>query len=443
MAATTETIYAHDPKKWGAGKFILIGMLVIVTAFGGAGYWSMKTQIHGAVVAPAELRVESKSKPVQHTEGGLVGEILVREGDTVEAGDVLLRFDQTTQGASLAIVVTQLDGLMARRARLLAERDGLTSVTFPGALLEKARRVSDVGKEVSDQRRLFTARLESYRQQAAQLRQRIGQLNNEIEGARSRRDSFDAQYTSVNDELKVQQRLLQRGLTTRQRAQEFIREKARIEGEQGALNAEISRLRRQIDETKIEITRLQEQRREESISQLREAQGQIAELQQRAIVARDDLSKIDLRAPQSGVVQDLNVFSSGAVVTPGEPIMTIVPVADRLVLEARIAPDKRDQVQIGQPAKVRFSAFNQRTTPELAGEVVKISPDRKIDETTGQSYYAVEVLLSEEERAKLGADKRLVPGLPAEIYIQTESRTPLSFLLKPLSDNFNRAFREE
>lgn len=441
--AASEATYAHDPKRWRAGKYILLGFLVIAGMFGGGVWWAMATEIHGAVVASGELRVESKSKPVQHTEGGLVGEILVREGDTVEAGDVLVRFDQTLQDASLTIVETQLSGLIARRARLEAERDGAGSVNFPEDLIRASAGNADLTKAITDQRRLFNARLESYRQQRAQLRQRIGQLGNEIEGARARRASFNDQYESVTAEIGVQERLLKRGLTTRQRLQEFLREKARIEGEQGALDAEVSRLRRQIDETKLEITRMQEQRREESISLLRETAAQIGELQQRAVVARDDLSKIDLRAPQAGVVQDLRVFSRGAVVGPGEPIMTIVPVADRLVLEARIQPAKRDQVRIGQPANVRFSAFNQRTTPELKGEVVKISPDRKIDDVTGEFFFSVEVLLSDEERAKLGDDKRLVPGLPAEIFIQTDARTPLSFLLKPLTDNFNRAFREE
>lgn len=439
----TPPIYAHDPTRWRAGRFIFFGFIVIITTFGLGGYWAMATQIRGAVVAPAELRVESKSKPVQHSVGGLVGEILVKDGDTVEAGDVLIRFDQTTQGASLAIVETQLLGLRALRARLITERDDLPSVVFDDDLLQKAQTSSDVAKVVSDQQRLFRARLESYRQQRAQLGQRIGQLGNEIDGARSRLDSFTSQLASVEEELKVQQDLLKRGLTTRQRAQEFIREKARINGEQGALTAEIARLYRQIDETKIEITRLEEERREDSISQLREVQAEVSELQQRAIVARDDFSKIDLRAPQSGVVQELNVFSKGAVVAPGEAIMTIVPVADRLVLEARVAPDKRDQISIGQTARVRFSAFSTQTTPELTGEVVKISADRKVDETTGQPYFGIEVLLSDEERAKIGKENTLLPGLPAEVYIQTELRTPLSYLLKPLTDNMNRAFREE
>jgi len=422
--------FAHDPYRWRAGKYILSGVVIIAALFGGLGYWSVSTEISGAVVASGELRVETKQKPVQHAEGGVVGELFVKEGQDVAAGQTLLRLEQIVE-------------LAARKARLLAERDSDRELSFPPDLLSKAAGDAEIRKTVNDQRSLFSARLAGYRQQAAQMRERVGQITNEIEGSRSRLISFSSQLQSVEGERIRMNTLLDQGLTTETRLQEILREKARIEGEIGALNSETSRLLGQIQETRLEMTRLREGRREEAIAELREVLGQMNEIEQRIVVADESIRKIELKSPQAGVVQDLSVFAAGAVVAPGEPIMMIVPTNDRLVLEAKVEPTNRDQVVLDRTARVRFSTFNQRTTPELNGKVVKISPDRKIDEITGAPFYAVEVLLPEDERAKLGEENQLVPGLPAEIFIETDKRTPMSYMLKPLTDNFTKAFREQ
>ena len=439
----TQQDFAHDPRKWKAGKHIFVGAIIIAGLFGGLGYWSLNTEISGAVVASGELRVETKQKPVQHPEGGVVGEIFVREGEQVSVGQPLLRLEQITQDATRAILESQINELEARKARLLAERDSKVNLTFPPQLLDKAAADGEVSKVVSDQRSLFSARLAGYRQQAAQMRERVGQIQSEIASGSSRFQSFQSQLRSMEGERVRVKTLLDQGLTTETRLQGILREKARIEGEIGALDSDKSRMLRQIQETRIEMTRLRDTRREEAIAELREVQGGINEIDQRIVVANESLRKIEIRSPQDGVVQDLTVFAAGAVVSPGQPIMMIVPTADRLVLEAKVDTTKRDQVTIGRPARIRFSTFNQRTTPELNGKVVKISPDRKIDELTGASFYAVEVLLPDEERTKLGTENELVPGLPAEIFIETDKRTPMSYLLKPLTDNFGRAFREK
>ena len=437
-----KSAYAHDPTKWRARGYILAGGIVIIGLFGGMTVWGVGTELEGAIVAEGELRVETKSKPVQHQEGGIVGAIFVKDGDVVKAQQPLIRLDQTTQKASLAIVDSQLLEFLARRARLLAVRDERTSVTFPDVVMSAARRDPELGEVVRGQRSLFEARLSGYRKQRAQLAERIGQLENEITASKSRRQGFDTQLLSLDEELKTQQSLLDRGLATRSRTQQFLREKARVDGEVGALLADEARLQRQIQETRIEITRLRESRREEALDQLRDVETRIAELRQRKIVAGDALRRIDVRAPADGVVQDLAVFSTGAVVGPGEQIMTIVPVADRLILEAKVDTVKRDKIYLGQATRVLFTAFNQNTTPELNGEVFSISADRKIDELSGAPYYGVEILLPETERARLGEDNVLVPGMPAAIYIQTEGRSPLNYLLKPLLDNFEPAFKE-
>ena len=439
---TANDYFAYDHKRWRADGHIIFGFIAILLAFGGVGWWSVATELHSAVIAPGEVRVESSLKPIQHTTGGLVGEILVRDGDHVTAGDVLLRFDRTSTAATLAIVDAQLDELLARRARLQAEVNGDSEVTFPLELVAKGKTTPELQKNMDDQRSLFHARLTNYGQQVSQLKERIGQLQNQIAGTEARRRSYETQVNAVAEELRVQADLLQRKLTTRTLSQEFVREKARLEGELGALDADAARLRGQIQENGIEITRLQEARLEQSIDELRDIESKIAELLQRKIVAEEDLSRTELTSPQDGIVQDMAVFAVGAVVGPGDRIMTIVPTADRLILRGRIEPSRRDQVIVGQPTIVKFSAFNRRTTPELNGEVVKISADRKIDEQSGRAFYEVEVFIPDEEKNRLDKEDLLVPGLPAEIYIQTGSRTPLSYFLKPLTDSLSRAFRE-
>lgn len=439
---TADDYFAYDARRWRADKPIIYGLVAIVLAFGGVGWWAITSELHSAVIAPAEIRVESSIKPIQHTTGGLVGEILVRDGDPVKAGDVLLRFDRTSTAATLAIVEAQLDELKSRRARLQAEVNGESEISFPGDLIEKAKSNADLEKTIGDQRSLFQARLANLNQQISQLKERIGQLGSQIAGTEARRRSYETQVNAVAEELRVQADLLNRKLTTRTLSQEFVREKARLEGEMGALDADAARLRGQIQENQIEITRLEEARIESSLAELREIESKVAELLQRQIVAREDLSRTELTSPQDGIVQDMAVFAVGAVVSPGERIMTVVPTADRLILRGRIDPSKRDQVMIGQPTIVRFSAFDRRTTPELNGEVVKISADRKLDEQSGRAFYEVEIFIPDEEKERMADKDLLVPGLPAEIYIQTGSRTPLSYFLKPLTDSFSRAFRE-
>ena len=438
----SQATFAHDPTRWRARGYVLFGGIVILGLFGGMTYWGTNAELEGAIVAQGELRVETKSKPVQHPEGGVVGAIFVKNGDVVKAQQPLLRLDQTTQEASLTIVDSQLLEFLVRRSRLLAVRDEKTSVTFPAIVLERARKDAELAEVVTGQRNLFDSRLSGYGQQRAQLGERIAQLENEIRASQARRKGFDTQLASIDEEIRVQQGLLDRGLSIRSRLENFRRERARVEGEIGALLSEEARLQRQIQETRIEITRLRESRREEAIGELRDVETRIAELRQRMIVATDALKKIEIRAPVDGVVEDLNVFATGAVVGPGDPIMTIVPVTDRLILEAKVVTTDRDKLYLGQPTRVLFSAFNRNTTPELNGEVFAISADRKIDEISGAPYFGVEILLTEEERKRLGEENRLVPGMPAEIYIQTEARTPLNYLLKPILDNFEPAFKQ-
>ena len=442
MTQQTKSGYAHDPTRWRARGYVLFGGAVIIGLFGGMGYWSVTAELEGAIISQGELRVETKSKPVQHQEGGTVGKIFVKDGDIVKAGQSLIQLDETTQQASLTIVDGQLMEFLARKARLLTVRDEETRVEFPAEVLDRAREDDELEEVVRGQRNLFASRMESYRQQQAQLRERIAQLLNEIRGGRARSASLRSQFGSLDEEAKEQQDLLERGLVTKTRLQSLRRERTRIEGDIGALDADEARLKRQIQETQIEMTQLREARREEAIAELRDTETRIAELRQRMIVARDSMKRIDVTSPVDGVVQGMNVFASGAVVGPGEDLMTIVPVSDRLILEARVQSNNRDKIEVGRATRVRFTTFNQRTTPELNGSVSSISADRDIDEQTGASFYTVQILLTNEERERLGEENVLVPGMPADIYIQTDARTPLNYLLKPITDNFEGAFKD-
>jgi len=442
MKPGSKPVYAHDPTRWRARRYVLAGGVVIVGLFGGMTYWGLNAELEGAVVADGTLRVETRSKPVQHQVGGIVGAIFVKDGDIVTARQPLLRLDRTTQQARMAIYEGQLMEVLARRARLNAVRDERTAVTFPDAVLSGMQDDPELQEMVRGQNNLFASRLSGYRQQRAQLAERIAQLENEILASQARRRSARTQLDSYDEDLKREQGLLDRGLSTRSQVQPILRDRARVEGEIGALEAEEARLRRQIQETRIEVTRLRESRRERALDELREVEARIAELQQSRIVAGEELRRIEVRAPVDGVVQDLAVFAPGAIVAPGEQIMTIVPVADRLILAAQVPTVNRDKISLGQPTRVLFSTFNQRTTPELDGEVVSISADRKVDEVTGMPYYAVEIVITDEERARLGAENELVPGMPAQIFIRTESRSPLNYLLKPILDNFAPAFKD-
>ena len=428
---------AHDPQRWSGRGFILAGAASFAAVFGGVGYWAMATELSSAVVAAGELRVESKVKPISHPQGGRVGELLVREGDLVAARQVLLRLDATTATASLAIVQGELEELEARRARLEAERDGVERVVFPEALRAKA------AKAVSDQGRLFEARLTGHRQRRDQYGQRVGQIEREIESVGSRIQAYRVQQGSISAERGRLEHLLSRGFAPLTRVEELRREEAQLLGEIGALEQDVSRLRRQIQETTLQIGELDERRREEALSELREVETRVSELRARHVVASDELKRVDVVAPEAGVAQGLTVFGPEQIVGPGQVLMQIVPVADRLVLEARVNTPDRDRISLGQRARARFTAFNQRRTPELEGSVAKISADRFLDEATRMPYYLVEIEVSDAERARLGAENELTPGMPAEIYLQTEARTPMDYLLKPLVDNFERAFKEE
>lgn len=429
----------HSGVDAGLATRVAVGFLVVFLTIGGVGGWAATAELSGAVIGSGVIVVDSNIKKVQHPTGGVVGELLVSNGQAVTAGQLLVRLDDTQTRAALGIVVSQLIELTGRRARLAAERDDAVAIAFPAefeASGEEARRVA------SGERRLFEAKRRTMEGQKAQLRERIGQLSQEIEGLSAQRKSKEQEIRLVNDELARVEDMYKRKLTPVTRLLAMQRDASRIEGEHGALVAQIARARGQITETELQILSLDHTARTEAQKELREIEGRLAELAERKVAAEDQLKRVDIRAPRSGIVHDLGVHTVGGVVAAAEPMMHIVPSEDVLTIEARIGATDIDQLSLGQPAVLRFPAFNQRTTPELPGTVVRVAADLTREASTGQSFYIVRIQVDEAALGKLKGLK-LVPGMPVEAFIETGQRTALSYLIKPFTDQLTKALRED
>jgi HlyD family secretion protein len=429
-------------KKWSAKGQMRFGLAVVFVLVFGLGAWAAFASIAGAVVAPGRLKVETERQVVQHLDGGIVKELVVEEGDVVEAGDVLMRLDDTRLDAELAIIESQLFEVLARIGRLEAEVADEPAPVFDDELLAAAESNDDVARLVAGQSILFEARRETRDRETEQLRERQTQIRDEIRGSVAQRESLDRQLGFIEEELVDQRSLLDRGLTQASRVLSLEREKARLEGQIGTLTAQVAQLEGRITEIEIQLVGRDATRREEAITQLRDLRTNEAELRERRLSTNDVISRLDIRAPREGVVLGLTVFTVGAVVRPAEPLMYVVPTRADLVVEARVEPQNIDQVYPGQPARLRFSAFNQRTTPEVDSTVVRVAPDALTDEATGVSYYPIELAITPDLLSELG-DLTLVAGMPVDAFVQTGERSPMSYLIRPLTDFFARSMREE
>jgi HlyD family secretion protein len=428
---------------WSASihRHIIVGCAVVAFLAIGLGGWASTAEISGALIAQGSLVVDSNVKKVQHPTGGVVGEVRVREGDHVKAGDILVRLDETVTHANLAIVTKGLTELYARRARLAAERDGADSVPVPKEL---ANRVDDpdVEEALSSERKLFELRRKSRMGQKDQLQQRIKQLNEQISGLTAQQDAKAKEMSLIDQELQGVRDLWAKNLVQINRLTSLEREAARLQGERGQLIASAAEAKGKIVETQLQIIQVDQELSCDVAKELRETDSKIGEYVERKVTAEDQLRRTDLRAPQDGVVFQSTVNTVGGVITAGDPVMLIVPAADNLLVEAKVDPKDIDQVQFGQPVVLRFSAFNMRTTPELNGKVVRISADTTTDQRTGQSYYLVRIAMTADQIGRLG-DVKMTPGMPVEAFIQTGDRTMISYLVKPLRDQLMRSFREK
>jgi HlyD family secretion protein len=421
------------------GLNLLGGIAAVALLAGGVGGLAATTELGGAVIAPGTMVVDMNVKKVQHPTGGVVGELRVRDGDRVKSGDIVVRLDETITRANLAIVVKSLNEMHARLARLEAERDDSAAVQFPAELLARSAD-PEVKRVIDGERNLFQLRRKASIGQKQQLRERIQQLREEIQGITGQVAARKREIELIGEELVGVRDLWRKNLVQIQRVTALERDAARLEGARGQLIAATAQSKGRISEIELQIIQIDQDLHSEVAKELREVQAKIAELVERKVTAEDQLKRIDIRAPQDGLVHQLAVHTVGGVITPGETMMLIVPEADNLTVEAKLNPQDIDQVQPGQKAVLRFSTFNQRTTPELNGMVIRVSADLTTDKQTGVSYYTVRISIPEAEVARLGGLK-LLPGMPLEAFIQTGDRTVLSYLMKPMTDQIARSFR--
>ncbi len=427
---------------WSARTPLTLGLIAVFLLVGGLGTWAVTSTLSGAIVASGMIEVETNRQAVQHPDGGVVDAVLVREGDKVEAGQVLIRLDRERLTSELSIIESQLFKLMAQRGLYEAERDGATEITFDPEITTAVDRYPEIGEMLVSNRRLFEQRVENLASSTDQLGKRKAQIASQIEGLEAQHTALKSQLALVAEELTGQLRLQEQGLAQLPKILGLQREQARLEGSAGEIIASIAQSEGQITEIDIEIQKLKAQMREEAIARLSEQEGNELELAERRRALLEQLNRLDIRAPLTGAVHELSVFGEQSVIRPAEPILFIVPQDRPLIIGVQVDTIHIDQVHVGQEVVLRFSAFDTRRTPEIWGRVISVSPDVIQDERTGISYYRARAEISEGEIGKLPEGSVLVPGMPVEAYLSTGERSPAAYLMKPLADYFSTAFRE-
>lgn len=421
-------------------RYVLLGFLTILALIAGFGGWAATTDLAGAVIAPGTVVVSGNVKKVQHPTGGVVSQILVKNGDTVKAGDVLVRLDETITRASLQLITKQIDELTGRSSRLKAERDDAPSVTFPTALVSRLSE-PDVAQIVTGEQVLFESRVKTRSSQKQQLGERITGLKQEQTGNLAQAESKAREIQLIKKELEGLERLEAQQLVRTEKMTAMRREQARLEGEMAQLSSAAGQSKDKMAEIEIQRLAIDSEAKSEVIKELREIQGKIIELSERRTAAEDQLRRVELRSPSDGIVEQMSVFTVGGVINPAEPLMVVVPQHEQLVIDAKIAPVDIDQARSHTAAVVRFPAFNQRTTPSLNGTIKSVSAEVTKEPQSNLQYYVARVKIDDEEMAKLG-ELKLVPGMPVDIQIRTTERSALSYLIKPMEDQFAKAFKE-
>lgn len=430
-----EDLAAQDERRW-----IRIGYLVLVLTFGLSLMWSFFAPLSSAVVAQGSVKVDSSRKKIQHPEGGVVKEILVRDGSSVQAGDVLVRLDETKAGAAYGVVRGGRDVAMAAQARLEAERDEKAAIVFPKELLDRTgnTQIADI---MASQTSLFDTRRTSRLGELSILDRQISAIRSEISGFSSLQRAKDEQIKSLENDLEAMSALASKGMLEKPKIRAVERELAVLQGERSELVSKSASASTQISEKELKKFQVKKAFQEEVAAELKKVQAENFELIERESSSRYTLAQIEIRAPVNGTVTDLKVHTSGGVIAPGEVIMEVVPSSDLLVLEGKVLPADIDRVALGQAVGVKLHAFNSRTTPELNGVVTYVSADAVVDPRTEVSYFVVKSTVSESELVRLG-ELKVQPGMQADMFIVTGERTFLEYLVKPLSDSFSKAWRE-
>lgn len=431
----------HDDQLHDHRGYSRLAFGAVLLVFGGFGTWAAIAPLDSAAVAPARIAVEGDRKPVQHLEGGIVREILVKDAESVSEGQILFRIDATGARANVDLLARQLDGLLAQEARLIAEREGRSTINFPTSLTAKTGS-ADLRQVMSEQERLLTERQRSIENQVDILAARIDQTEKDVEGRNRRLASLRTQHASLAAEIEAIRPVVEKGFFPRNRLRALEREASRLEGDVGGQEGDLARLAEVVEEARIQIRQTRQRAVEEQTQSLSEARGKIADLREKLDVAESILNRVDVRAPRGGIVLNLSVKTAGAVVAPGATLAEVVPPLERLTLTARISPLNIQSVAPGQRAEIRFPAFSARKPDPIFGRVENVSADIVEDARTRESFYQAKVIV---EPADIPAQisKQLVPGMPADVLIITGERTMLAYILGPLRDKIAKAMRDE
>lgn len=421
-------------------RTLFVGHLSILAMVGVLGGWAYTAKLNGAVIAPATIVVESYAKKVQHQQGGIVAKILVKDGDRVEGGQDLLLLDTTDTRAELTILEGLLDELKIKRARLEAQRDGVAELAVPDAIRDRINEPK-LAAIVAGQQKLLTSSTDSAKGKVDQLAQQVDQLAEQIKGIDAQIIAQATQSRLILQELDSLKALQAKGLVPNSRVLGMEREAARLTGIQAELTSSRASSEARIGEVKLRIIQIEEDRRTEALTDLRDTESRIAELEEKRTSASARLARTSIKAPITGSIYQLTVHTEGGVIGPGETLMLIVPEGDDLVLQAQVTPNDIDQVIAGQTAQVRFPGFNARVTPEVQATVTQVGADVSRIDANSPPFYAVRLTISAKELKLLG-DHKLKPGMGAEAFIQTEARSPLNYLVKPLMDQISHAMRE-
>lgn len=428
---------ANGRPNFGLRRHVIAGSAFALLLVLGCGGWAANAALNGAVVTQGAVKIDQNLKEVQHRDGGIVQSIAIRQGDRVEEGQILFRLDDVQTRAELSIIRSQLAENLGRKARLVAERDNLASVVYPHGIAELS---DDVDHIREGETRLFTGNKANRDSRKEQLEISIVQSGEEIRGLESRQVAKIEEVRLVELERGKYLSLFQKGFIDGVKVFNINREWARLLGERGEIDATLARAKLRISDARLQIIAIDETARTEAQRELRQVEAKISELSDRRVANEDRLARMDIRSPIAGTVNELMVFTVGGVITPAARLATIVPQSAKLMVEIRIAPNDIDQVHLGQTARMRFSAFNRNTTPEVSGKLVHISPATTKDPVSGQNFYVGEVQI--EDAAIALGERRLLPGMPVEVFVSTEDRTALSYLIKPLMDHAERVFRE-
>ncbi|MEM7070065.1 MAG: HlyD family type I secretion periplasmic adaptor subunit [Pseudomonadota bacterium] len=431
-----------NPALKTSGQFVILsGFAIFILLFVAGGAWAMLANLSGAVIATGQVAVLGKPKIIQHLDGGIVAEIAVDNGHRVAKDDILIKLDDTLLTANSNIYKNRLLEAVAQRSRLVAERDDLAHVLWNDEVLPLFGMTISVEAR-QGQEKLFDARRATRDGQVSQLREQINQYQNQKKGINALNSSRDAQLGFLEEELTGVRSLNQQGLSPKSQLMALERQREEIIGLIAEQHAELARIQNSISEAEIQILQIGREFRQNVLTELRQAEQEVNEMTQQLHATYKQLERIDIKAPVAGIVHELSVYTIGGVIGPGNPVLQIIPQDEGFEIEANVEPQFVDEIHPGQSATLRFSAFNQRTTPELKGYVKGVSADVVVDEQTGLTFYKIRLGVSENELSRLN-DQPLIPGMPVEVFIKTRERTAFNYLTKPLIDQINRAFREE